>query len=65
LGLSADEVMAIGDAENDFPFLRMSGLSVAVANAIPALKKEAQLVTKSERGAGVAEAIAHLLAIDP
>ena len=64
LGLTAEAVMGIGDAENDHDFLRMCGLSVAVANAIPALKKEVQLVTKGERGAGVVEAIEHLLATD-
>lgn len=65
LGISPDKVMGIGDAENDHAFLRLCGLSVAVANAIPALKKEVQLVTKAEKGAGVEEAIAHLLSIDP
>lgn len=64
LGLSPDSVMGIGDAENDHAFLKMCGLSVAVANAIPELKKEVQLVTKGERGAGVAEAIYHLLSTD-
>lgn len=64
LGLSAKAVMGIGDAENDSVFLRMCGLSVAVANAIPTLKKEVQLVTKGEKGAGVIEAIQHLLATD-
>jgi hydroxymethylpyrimidine pyrophosphatase-like HAD family hydrolase len=64
LGLSPESVMGIGDAENDHAFLRMCGLSVAVANAIPELKKEVQLVTKAERGAGVEEAIQHLLSTD-
>lgn len=64
LGLSAKAVMGIGDAENDHDFLKMCGLSVAVANAIPALKKEVQLVTEAERGAGVVEAIHHLLSTD-
>ncbi len=64
LGLSGTAVMGIGDAENDHAFLKMCGLSVAVANAIPALKKEVQLVTKAERGAGVVEAINHLLTTD-
>lgn len=64
LGLSGENVMGIGDAENDHAFLQLCGLSVAVGNAIPALKQEVQLVTKAERGAGVAEAVAHLLSID-
>ena len=65
LGLTGKAAMGIGDAENDHAFLKMCGLSVAVANAIPELKKEVQLVTKAEQGAGVVEAIKHLLAIDP
>jgi hydroxymethylpyrimidine pyrophosphatase-like HAD family hydrolase len=65
LGLTAAEAMGIGDAENDHDFLRLCGLSVAVGNAIPSLKKQAQLVTKAERGAGVVEALAHLCRIDP
>ena len=64
LGLSPETVMGIGDAENDHDFLKMCGLSVAVANAIPELKKEVQLVTKAERGAGVVEAVRHLLSTD-
>ena len=64
LGLPPESVMGIGDAENDHAFLKMCGLSVAVANAIPELKNEVQLVTKGERGAGVVEAIQHLLSTD-
>ncbi len=64
LGLSAESVMGIGDAENDHDVLKMCGFSVAVANAIPQLKKEVQFVTKAERGAGVVEAIQHLLSTD-
>ena len=57
LGLSAHNVVAIGDAENDHAFLKSSGYAVAVANALPAVKDEADLVTKGARGAGVAELI--------
>ena len=57
LGLSAHNVVAIGDAENDHAFLRASGYSVAVANALPAIKEEADLVTRGARGAGVTELI--------
>ena len=55
LGLSAHSVVSIGDAENDHAFLRASGYAVAVANALPAIKDETDLVTKGARGAGVAE----------
>lgn len=62
LRLAPSQVVAVGDAENDAVFLAMSGYSVAVANAIPALKKQANLVTRGRNGAGVEELIQRLLA---
>src|SRR5262249_17001068 len=35
LGLSAHNAVGIGDAENDHAFLRLCGVSAAVANALP------------------------------
>ena len=64
LGLAAEQVIGIGDAENDQAFLRVCGLSVAVANALPIVKAGAHLVTRSPRGAGVTEVIDRLLAGD-
>ncbi|MFO1055446.1 MAG: HAD-IIB family hydrolase [Dongiaceae bacterium] len=57
LGLSAHNVVGVGDAENDHAFLHLCGCGVAVANALPALKETADLVMQGERGAGVAELI--------
>jgi hydroxymethylpyrimidine pyrophosphatase-like HAD family hydrolase len=57
-----ERTVGIGDAENDEPFLRRCGLSVAVANAIPALKDRVDLVTTAAYGAGVAELVDGLLA---
>jgi hydroxymethylpyrimidine pyrophosphatase-like HAD family hydrolase len=64
LGVSAEQTVGIGDAENDHAFLRMCGIAVAVANALPALKSAADLVTTGARGAGVAELIDRMLADD-
>jgi HAD superfamily hydrolase (TIGR01484 family) len=61
MGLTEAQVVAVGDAENDHAFLRCCGCSAAVANALPALKERAVLVTKADHGAGVAELIDHLL----
>ena len=36
LGATLDEVLAVGDAENDVPMLRAAGVGVAVADASPA-----------------------------
>ena len=64
LGLSAHNVVSVGDAENDHAFLQASGYAVAVANALPAIKDEADLVTKGARGAGVVELIEAVLKND-
>ena len=62
LRLQPKEVVGVGDAENDSVFLAICGYSVAVSNAIPALKKQAHLVTQARNGAGVEELIHKLLA---
>ena len=64
LGLSAHNVVAAGDAENDHAFMEASGFSVAVANALPAVKERADLVTRGARGAGVEELIRSVIARD-
>lgn len=64
LDLSPRHVVAIGDAENDHAFLNLCGWKVAVANALPALKEHADLVTRAANGAGVVELITELLAKD-
>jgi hydroxymethylpyrimidine pyrophosphatase-like HAD family hydrolase len=57
LDLPAEATVAIGDGENDHALLASCGLAVAVANAVPALKEIAQIVTTRERGAGVRDVI--------
>lgn len=42
LGLSLDEVLVFGDADNDLPLVRWARHSVAVANASPALAAAAE-----------------------
>ncbi len=64
LRLSPNNVVAVGDAENDHAFLRAAGLSVAVANALPSVKETADLVTKAARGKGVEELIRKLIKLD-
>jgi hydroxymethylpyrimidine pyrophosphatase-like HAD family hydrolase len=64
LGLSPLNVVAIGDAENDHAFLTACGCAVAVANALEAVKADADIVTRGARGAGVCELIERWLA-DP
>ncbi len=64
LGVGAEETIGVGDAENDHALLRACGLGVAVANALPSLKEDADIVTVGARGAGVTELIDRLLAND-
>jgi HAD superfamily hydrolase (TIGR01484 family) len=64
LGVSPHKVVAVGDAENDHAFLSCAGCGVAVANALPALKERADLVTQADHGAGVAELIDRMIATD-
>ena len=62
LGLTHEQTIGVGDAENDQAFLRACGLAVAVANALPSVKEMAHLITAGARGAGVAELIDRALA---
>jgi hydroxymethylpyrimidine pyrophosphatase-like HAD family hydrolase len=64
LGLSPHNTVGVGDAENDDTFLAMCECSVAVANALPALKERADFVTTNSHGAGVEELIEKLLSED-
>lgn len=64
LGLSPHNVIGVGDAENDHAFLQTCECAVAVANALPAVKKAADLTTRADRGAGVTELIDEVLADD-
>jgi hypothetical protein len=64
LRLSPHNVVGIGDAENDQAFLRMCGCAAAVANALPSIKEQADIVTSGARGAGVREIAERLVADD-
>lgn len=57
LGWSTQDLVVIGDSENDIEMFNVAGFGVAVGNADPKLKQMATLITKGEYGAGVAEAI--------
>ncbi len=56
-GVTADEVIAFGDAESDMDFLQMAGLGVAMGNARANVKAVANWVTASADEAGVAQAL--------
>jgi hydroxymethylpyrimidine pyrophosphatase-like HAD family hydrolase len=64
LGLSAHNVVGIGDAENDHGFLTICECSVAVGNALSAIRERADWVTAGTHGDGVDELIQILLKND-
>ena len=52
LGITEQEVCYIGDDLMDLPIMRRVGLAVAVANARPEVKRQAQYVAAAEGGKG-------------
>ena len=60
-GLDDDEMAYIGDDVIDFPVLRRVGLSIAVANAMPVLKKHADWVTRKSGGHGAIREVTDFL----
>ena len=57
MGLSKDQTMAIGDAENDRAMLEAVGNPVVMENGTPELKEIAKYITKSNEESGVAYAL--------
>lgn len=57
LGIEKEEMMAIGDNDNDIEMLQMSGIGVAMGNAIPEVLDIADYVTVSNDEEGAAKAI--------
>ena len=55
--ISPDEVMCIGDSENDLSMIEFAGIGVAMGNAMDQVKEVADFVTKTNQEAGVAHAI--------
>lgn len=60
LGLKQEEIMAIGDEENDLPMIQYAGLGVAMENPVPFVKEAADFVTASNEENGVAKVIQNL-----
>ena len=62
LGMSAQDVVAIGDNSNDLGMLRYAGTAVAMANATAEVRAAAHFVTASNADAGVAAALERMVA---
>ena len=48
LHIAPEQVIAAGDYHNDLPMIRGAGIGVAVANALPEVKAEADYVTEND-----------------
>ena len=57
LGISKEEMAAIGDQDNDIPMLSNVGLSFAMGNAIDEVKKISDYIVSSNDDFGLVEAI--------
>ena len=57
LGLTRDEVMAVGDNFNDLEMLEYAGTPVVMANAVEGLKHRGWHITGHQNEAGLAQAI--------
>lgn len=57
LNISTENMMAIGDEENDLPMIGLAGIGVAMGNATEEVKNTAKVTTKSNDEDGVAYAI--------
>jgi hydroxymethylpyrimidine pyrophosphatase-like HAD family hydrolase len=64
LGIDPAASVGVGDAENDLPLLRTSGIGVAVDNALPELKRVAGWVTPRGAGEGMVDLIQALITDD-
>ena len=63
LGITDEEIMTLGDGDNDRPMLRGAGLSVAMGNAPDYVKETADRVTLDNAHDGAAEAIRGILGL--
>ena len=56
-GLKREEIIAIGDSENDLSMIEYAGLGIAMGNASEIVKQKADYITDSNDNEGVANAI--------
>ncbi len=64
LNISKDEVMAIGDGENDVSMFKIAKYSVAMKNALEYVKKEAKVIADSDDEDGAAKVLEELAKIN-
>lgn len=61
LNVNAEEVMCIGDSENDISMLKFAGIGVAMGNGLQMVKDIADYITDTNDNDGVAKAVEHFV----
>jgi len=61
LNISKEEIMCIGDSENDLSMINYAGIGVAMGNGLDMVKEAADFVTDTNDNSGVAKAINHFV----
>ncbi|WP_437650026.1 Cof-type HAD-IIB family hydrolase [Sorangium sp. So ce362] len=64
-GLSAREMVAVGDGENDIPMLKACGLPIAMGHGPQALKQVAELVVGSNDDSSLTDALSRIFGAAP
>lgn len=59
LKITPEECMAFGDSMNDIAMIKKAGIGIAMGNAIPELKQQADYVTTSILDQGISNALKH------
>lgn len=63
VGIAPEDVISFGDGQNDREMLRMSGIGVAMGNAVPEVQAEAKMVTDTNDQDGIWKALKELALI--
>jgi len=61
MGINMEDIIGIGDGENDYHFLSRTGYSIVLNHATNKLKKLADYVAEKEYSKGFIEGITHIL----
>ena len=64
LNIDKEEIMCIGDSENDISMLKVAGLSIAMGNGDDLVKEIADFITDTNNNDGVAKAIEKYVLLD-
>ncbi|MFV0405348.1 MAG: Cof-type HAD-IIB family hydrolase [Propioniciclava sp.] len=65
LGITAADIVAFGDGQNDIEMLKLAGTGVAMGNALPAAKAAADVLTLGNDESGVLDYLERMLVSRP